>query len=68
MDRIKEIVEEARERMVKMADIQKMSDENIGDWIDEKCPKCGSQLLGNKAGGSWCSLVGCDYKDSHEIT
>ena len=35
--------------------------ELYGDWIDERCPKCGANLLGNKVGDKWCSLVGCDY-------
>lgn len=34
---------------------------NIGTWIDECCPKCGSQMLGNLNGAKWCSMVGCDY-------
>ena len=33
----------------------------IGNFIDKKCPKCGSTLLANKVGDEWCSLVGCDY-------
>jgi hypothetical protein len=33
----------------------------IGYWINEKCPKCGADMLGNKVGDKWCSLVGCDY-------
>lgn len=36
-------------------------DELYGDWTDERCPKCGANLLGNKVGDKWCSLVGCDY-------
>lgn len=41
--------------------MSKYAGDLIGDRIDEKCPKCGSDLLANKAGDKWCSLVGCDY-------
>lgn len=44
-----------------MTDIRDMYNNLIGELIDERCPKCGSPLLGNKAGSKWCSLVGCDY-------
>ena len=37
------------------------ADDLIGDRIDEKCPKCGADMLANKVGDKWCSLVGCDY-------
>lgn len=40
---------------------QKDADDLIGDRIDERCPKCGADLLTNKVGDKWCSLVGCDY-------
>lgn len=40
---------------------QKDADDLIGDRIDERCPKCGADLLANKVGDKWCSLVGCDY-------
>jgi len=33
----------------------------IGDLTGERCPKCGADLLANKVGDKWCSLVGCDY-------
>jgi hypothetical protein len=42
-------------------------EDSEGHFIDEKCPKCGSSLLGNKLGDKWCSFVGgasipaCDY-------
>jgi len=36
-------------------------DRLIGDWIDEKCPRCAAQLLGNLEGDKWCSYVKCDY-------
>lgn len=36
-------------------------DELYGDRTDERCPKCGANLLGNKVGDKWCSMVGCDY-------
>ena len=36
-------------------------DELYGDWTNERCPKCGANLLGNKVGDKWCSMVGCDY-------
>jgi hypothetical protein len=26
----------------------------IGYWINEKCPKCGADMLGNKVGDKWC--------------
>ena len=32
-----------------------------GDWIDEYCPECNAQLLGNNAGDKWCSYVNCTY-------
>lgn len=35
--------------------------EPVGDWIDEYCPKCGAQMLGNKIGNEWCSSVICNY-------
>lgn len=35
--------------------------EPVGDWIDEYCPKCGAQMLGNKIGNEWCSSVVCNY-------
>ena len=34
-----------------------------GNWIDERCPKCGCQLLGNKIGDKWCSFIECDYSE-----
>jgi hypothetical protein len=37
------------------------NDDFLGEKINEKCPKCGANLLGNKVGDKWCSLVGCDY-------
>jgi uncharacterized membrane protein YebE (DUF533 family) len=39
----------------------------VGDYIDERCPKCSATLLGNKRGDKWCSnaggitLSGCQY-------
>jgi|GEM_PF-1898563 len=39
----------------------KQDDDLLGDWTDERCPKCGANLLGNKVGDKWCSLVGCEY-------
>lgn len=33
----------------------------LGEKINEKCPKCGADMLANKVGDKWCSLVGCDY-------
>lgn len=33
-----------------------------GDWIDEKCPQCGSTLLA-LGKDKWCSLVYCDWWD-----
>lgn len=38
-----------------------------GSFIDERCPKCGATLLGNKIGNKWCSNIGgagmraCDF-------
>jgi uncharacterized protein (DUF983 family) len=32
-----------------------------GEWIDVRCPNCGSGLLGNEKGDKWCSNVECDY-------
>jgi uncharacterized Zn finger protein (UPF0148 family) len=47
-------------------DIKEMYD-LLGDWIDESCPNCKSQLLGNKVGDKWCSLVGCEYREDTEV-
>jgi len=33
----------------------------VGDWIDEKCPICGAQLLGNQNGDKWCSYIKCSH-------
>lgn len=39
----------------------------VGNFIEERCPKCGSHLLANKRGDKWCSFIGgvsvaaCDY-------
>lgn len=33
-------------------------DEFIGEFIREKCPRCGCNLLANKAGDKWCSFIG----------
>lgn len=30
----------------------------IGEWINERCPRCGAALLGNKRGNKWCSNAG----------
>lgn len=30
----------------------------VGNWIEEKCPKCGATLLENKRGDKWCSNAG----------
>lgn len=38
-----------------------INDDFLGGKINEKCPKCGADLLGNKMGDKWCSMVGCDY-------
>ena len=49
-------------------------DEWEGNWIEEKCPKCGCSLLGNRRGQKWCSFVGgvsvpaCDYGLEHSST
>ena len=37
------------------------ANETIGDWIDEKCPICGCQLLGNKKGDKWCDFAKCSW-------
>ena len=29
--------------------------------VEERCPKCGDQLLKNKEGIIWCSFAECDY-------
>lgn len=36
-------------------------DKEIGRFIGKRCPRCGSELLGNKLGDEWCSFVGCSY-------
>ena len=36
-------------------------DDLIGNFIDEKCPRCGATLLGNKVGDKWCSYIRCSY-------
>ena len=33
----------------------------IGEFSEERCPKCGCNLLKNAAGEVWCSFVECDY-------
>ena len=43
------------------------NDELTGEFIEKRCPKCGSTLLGNKVGDEWCSFIGghnekaCDF-------
>jgi hypothetical protein len=32
-----------------------------GHRVDEYCPQCGSQLLGNPLDDRWCSRDDCDY-------
>lgn len=32
-----------------------------GQYIDEKCPLCGLQLIGNNLGEKWCGHLTCDY-------
>lgn len=42
--------------------LTKVVDSNyIGDYIDEWCPICKEQLLGNKAKHKWCSNSNCEY-------
>jgi len=33
-----------------------------GDWIEKRCPVCGSQLLGNGFLEEWCSHIYCEYE------
>lgn len=35
--------------------------QEVGNWIDERCPKCGAQMIGISSGKKWCSYVLCDY-------
>jgi len=58
---VRRIAEEALSATSEPTETERVRDDEIGDWIDEKCPKCGADLLGNKVGDKWCSLVGCDY-------
>ena len=50
-----------------MQEMDESHDRHEGHFINERCPKCGSGLLGNLAGDKWCSFVGgvsippCDY-------
>lgn len=37
--------------------------DTIGDWISERCPQCGCQLLGSKRGDKWCSFVECSWNN-----
>lgn len=32
-----------------------------GHYIDEKCPRCGTGLIGNDLGEKWCGHLTCDY-------
>src|SRR5437764_1031276 len=48
-------------REIEGEDILLQEESVTGDWIDEKCPKCGSTLLGNRLGDKWCSFVQCDF-------
>lgn len=34
----------------------------VGDFINEGCPLCNSQLIGNKMGDKWCSNKGCQFE------
>jgi hypothetical protein len=45
-------------------------EDSEGHFITERCPQCGSSLLGNAIGDKWCSFVGgrsekaCDFSSS----
>lgn len=39
---------------------------SIGDWIDEHCVECGTQMLSNRCGDLWCSAIGCEGKIARE--
>jgi hypothetical protein len=51
-----------------VGDKMNISEDLIGSFSDELCPKCGSRLLINKRGDKWCSFIGnmiepsCNYK------
>ena len=32
-----------------------------GHYIDEKCPQCGMDLIGNDLGEKWCGYLTCNY-------
>jgi phage FluMu protein Com len=32
-----------------------------GHYIDEKCPRCQTRLIGNNLGEKWCGHLTCDY-------
>lgn len=42
-----------------------MKNKYIGYWAGKyvRCPKCNSELLQNKIGDRWCSLIYCDYNE-----
>jgi len=52
--------EQEVERIVALLNAN-MGDNLLGELSKERCPKCGANLLKNKVGDKWCSLVGCDY-------
>jgi hypothetical protein len=40
--------------------------EEYKNFIEEKCPQCGSQLHGNMFGYIWCSSTNCNWKNSED--
>lgn len=50
------------EKMDAIYDLDLM-DELLGDWSGERCPKCRSELLSNRYGDKWCSMVGCEHEE-----
>lgn len=62
----KEVEEKAEEAININVDdgagLKKVVDSDyVGDFIEEWCPLCNAQLLGNNIGQKWCSFVKCEY-------
>ena len=53
---------ENKKAEVKSGKLKKLDDNDyVGDFIEEWCPICNAQLLGNTIGQKWCSFAGCKY-------
>lgn len=61
IERVERIIDEALSTATEPTAERVRNDGFLGEKINEKCPKCGADLLGNKVGDKWCSMAGCDY-------